>query len=107
MAGYVLSPLAEEDLRGINRYTIREHGVEQFRTYRAYINKALKEVAENPMCLGSKERDDLVKGCRSYRVQHHYLFYRLGGDRIQIGRVLHGAMNFEEHIFEGDFNTKD
>lgn len=103
MGDYVLSPFAEDDLREINRYTIRRHGIEQFRTYRAYINKGLKELAENPLRPRTKSRDDLVEGCRSYHVQHHYIFYRIREGQVEVGRVLHGAMNFEDHLSKGLF----
>ena len=71
--------------------------------YRAYINKALKEIGEDPLRIGSKGRDDLLEGCRFYRVQHHYIAYRIKGDRVEVGRVLHENMNFEKHLSEDVF----
>jgi toxin ParE1/3/4 len=69
----------------------------------SHIEKALKEIAQDPMRSGSKARADLVEGCRSYRVEHHYMFYRIRESRVEIGRVLHETMNFEEHLSEGMF----
>jgi toxin ParE1/3/4 len=103
MREYRLSPLASEDLDGIYDYTFDEWGVDQVRVYHSHVEKALEEVTQDPIRLGSKARDDLVNGCRSYRVEHHYLFYRIRGDRVEVGRVLHEAMNFEEHLSEGVF----
>ena len=55
------------------------------------------------MRLGSKARDDLLEGCRFYCVQHHYIAYRIRDGRVEVGRVLHGAMNFEDHLSEDVF----
>jgi len=103
MAKYRLSPLASEDLDGIYDYTFDEWGVDQVHVYRRHIEKALKEIAQDPRRPGSKERGDLLEGCRSYRVEHHYLFYRIRESHVEVGRVLHETMNFEEHVSEGMF----
>lgn len=100
---YRLSLLAAEDLDGIYEYTFDEWGADQLHIYRSHINKALNEISHDPMRTRSKERDDLVEGCRSYRVEHHYIFYRVRSGRVEVGRVLHGSMNFEEHVSEDVF----
>lgn len=103
MPDFILSSRAEDDLRSIGRYTIRKHSVEQFHAYNDQLDQAFDEVAQDPFRILSKGRDDLLKGCRFYRVQHHYLVYRVKDGRVEIGRILHENMNFEDHISEEIF----
>lgn len=85
-------------MQSIFEYTLTNWGVEQFHLYRKRLNRALEAIAEDPMLIGSKERDDLLEGCRFYRVEHHYIVYRIGSNGIEVGRVLHEKMNFEKQI---------
>lgn len=98
MARYVLSPLAVADLEGIFEYTLLTWGEEQFERYRGAITIALESLAKNPSARGSKARDDLMTGCRFFRVEHHYIVYRIGTDGIEVGRILHEQMNFERQV---------
>jgi toxin ParE1/3/4 len=95
MAGYVLSPLAADDLEDVFDYTLTTWGFEQFERYRKRLNQALDKIAQEPEVVGSRSRDDLFPGCRVFRVEHHYLVYRKGPKAIEVGRVLHERMNFE------------
>lgn len=101
MSRYVLSPLAVADLEGVFEYTLLSWEEEQFERYRGAITLALESLAKNPSARGSKARDDLMKGCRFFRVEHHYIVYRIGADGIEVGRILHERMNFE-HRIDGD-----
>lgn len=100
---YVLSPHAAEDLEAIFEYTLRQWGEEQFQLYWQRISVALDAVAKDPMLPGSKARDDLLPGCRFYRVEHHYIAYRVAGDVVEVGRILHERMNFEIQVSDDDF----
>jgi toxin ParE1/3/4 len=100
---YVLSPLAVADLEAIFEYTLLTWGEEQFERYRKAMTLALESLAKNPLVRGSKARDDLMKGCRFFRVEHHYIVYRVGTDRIEVGRILHERMNFELRIGRDSF----
>ncbi len=60
-------------------------------------------VAADPMLAGSKARDDLLPGCRFFRVEHHYLVYRCGPHGIEVGRILHERMNFEVRVADEAF----
>ena len=103
MENYRLSILAEDDLEGIFEYTYSHWGLEQACHYRDLIEGGLAELIADPERPKSKARDDLLTGCRFYRVQHHYLVYRVKNDVLEIGRVLHEQMNFEKHIAEKVF----
>lgn len=103
MAGYVLSPQAEQDLRNIYDYTIKTWGVEQFTAYRELINTALDAIIADPFLVGSKERNDLSANCRLYRVGHHYIAYRQKDKLIEVARVLHERMHFEAQLSDESF----
>lgn len=84
MAKYVLSLQVEDDLEGIYEYTLTTWGVDQFHIYRKAIEEALGAVAANPMLPGSKARDDLLEDVRLYRVEHHYIAYRIRRRRVEV-----------------------
>lgn len=102
LPAYLLSPLAAEDLEEIFEYTLLNWGEEQFERYRRAITKALDSVAADPMLPGSKARDDLLPGCRFFRVEHHYIVYRYREGRVEVGRILHERMNFEIQIAKSE-----
>tara|TARA_R110002167_G_scaffold76221_1_gene212404 strand:- start:94 stop:408 length:315 start_codon:yes stop_codon:yes gene_type:complete len=103
MEGYRFSLLAVEDLDDIFDYTYDKWGVDQARHYSGLVKEGVAELLNDPMRPKSRKRDDLLKGCRFYRVQHHYLVYRVKNGLVEIGRVLHEQMNFEDHISEEAF----
>jgi len=100
---YVLSPQAGADLESIYEYTITTWGVEQFQKYRQQIESAIQAIVENPFLPRSKERNDLLNGIRLFRVEHHYIAYRVRKEVIEIGRVLHESMHFEAQVMNDDF----
>ncbi len=103
MARYVLSPLAVADLEGIFEYTLLTWGDEQFSRYRKALVMALESLAADPFSRRSKARDDLMEGCRLFRVEHHYIVYRVAENGIEVGRILHERMNFERQVDEDSF----
>lgn len=103
MGKYVLSLHADADLVGIYEYTWSTWGADQLHVYRRHIEAALNAIAANPMLRGSKQRDDILPGCRFYRVEHHYLVYRVVGSSVQVGRILHERMHFEEQVSGHEF----
>jgi toxin ParE1/3/4 len=98
LAGYGLSDQAVAELVSIYEYTLTTWGVEQFRVYRKYIEHALSRIEADPMLRGSRGRDDILKGCRFYRVEHHYIVYRVGNNRVEVGRILHERMHVEQQV---------
>ena len=98
MAGYILSRLADADLVGIYEYTLETWGVDQFQLYRAQINQALERIVNAPTAHPAKAREDLASGCWLYPVQHHFIVYRQGPNAIEVGRILHERMHFEQQV---------
>ena len=100
---YVLSPQADADLVSIYEYTITTWGVDQFHLYRQQIESAIQAIVANPLLPRNKERNDLLTGIRLFRVEHHYIAYRVRTDVVEIGRVLHESMHFETQVSDDAF----
>lgn len=69
---YVLTDDAEADLRGIVRYTRKEWGAAQVRTYVAKLKAGFTRVAAGQGVF--RELDALYPALRMARCEHHYVF---------------------------------
>jgi toxin ParE1/3/4 len=98
------SSYAEQDLRSIFRYTIESWGVAQAAAYLQLISLARDRIVSNPCLPGSKSREDLAEGCRTYRCGKHVIFYRLRDNAVEIARILHESMDFPKHVGETSFD---
>ena len=117
MAGYALSPVAEDDVQGILAWTHEHFGEPARVRYEAVLLRAIKDVAADPELAGSSSRPEIAKDARTYHLLHsrnrvpasigrvkqprHFLLYRVrAGGHVEIGRVLHDSMDFERHLPE-------
>ncbi|HTW28349.1 MAG TPA: type II toxin-antitoxin system RelE/ParE family toxin [Acetobacteraceae bacterium] len=115
MAACRLSASAEADIIGLLAYTQDRFGETARRRYEALLVTALRDVASDPKRAGSIARPELGAGARSYHLRHsrdrasmplgpvrrprHLLVYRVRPpDLVEIGRVLHDAMEIERHL---------
>ena len=98
MGRYILSSYADEDLKNILRYTINEWGKRQTQRYNFMIRDSLNWLSENPFTIESKKRFDLHPGCYFYHVGKHFIVYRYKNDRLEIARILHENMDFENQL---------
>jgi len=71
-ARYVLLPAAEADLRDIIRYTRKQWGDAQARSYVAKLQRCIENMADG-RCF-SKDMAGLYPGLRLIRCEHHYIF---------------------------------
>lgn len=71
-APYVLTAAAEEDLRLIVRYTRKQWGDAQVRSYVAKLERGILHVATGKGA--SKDMGDLHPALRMARCEHHYIF---------------------------------
>lgn len=71
-AKYVLLPAAEADLRDIIRYTRKQWGDAQTRTYVAKLQRGIESMADDQTL--SKDMTALHPGLRMLRCEHHYIF---------------------------------
>ena len=114
MAQYRLSTAAQADLVDILAWSQQRFGVPARMRYQALIATALRDLAAQPCRAGSMERPELGDGVRSWHlrlsrdrartatgiVRHprHFLIYRMHGEQLVIGRMLHDAMELERHL---------
>lgn len=96
----VLSPSAIRDLQDISDDTLQTWGAAQEDLYLKRLWGKLAEIQSNPeTCL---LRENLAKGCRSARHEKHVIFFSITGRTLQVIRILHGAMDFNSHLADGD-----
>jgi toxin ParE1/3/4 len=92
----ILSPAAVLDLQSISEYTLETWGAEQEEYYLKGLWEKLAAIQSDP---GSyRLREDLAKGCRAARHEKHVIFFAVQGQTLQIIRILHGAMDFSNHL---------
>ncbi len=104
MSEYHLSEPAKEDLLAIFLYTLETWGEEQVPIYLNLVETAMQRIAGNPSTLGSKARDDVMPGCRTFRSGKHIIVYRVHSSHVGIARILHESMDFERQVDERDFD---
>ncbi|MFZ3581698.1 type II toxin-antitoxin system RelE/ParE family toxin [Loktanella sp. DJP18] len=90
-----LTLAAEEDLRGIWRYTYETWGFKRAETYFDRIEACCEAVGRKHA--QSKTLDGLPNGIRIHRCEHHYIFW-LDGDRPVIIAILHERMDFMRRL---------
>jgi len=89
---YDLFEAAEQDLRGIIRYTREQWGSQQAARYVRDLEQAMAALAAGDP--PHRDVSDLGPGLRVRRCQHHHIFCRLQeGKRPQIVAVLHERMD--------------
>lgn len=93
-----LSRWAEQDLAGIFDFTLERWGQGQLADYRDLLDAALNRLVRDPFCRGTRQRDELFPGCRSFHVGRHLILYRVKGDAVEVARVLYDAMELERHL---------
>ena len=109
---FILAPGARRDLVSILRESGRHFGPLQQERYTLLLRTAIERVANEPRCTGSKARDDILDGLRSFHLglaarrqgaASHVLFYEKrttadGSGFVVILRILHDHMDPELHI---------
>src|SRR5437016_5294805 len=95
-----LGAAAELDFANILKWTTENFGTRQSQVYRDTLVQAIGELVIGPDVAGSKSRDEIMPGLRTVHVARHgrrgrhVLLYRVApGKIIEIGRILHDAMD--------------
>jgi toxin ParE1/3/4 len=91
-----ISKRALVDLDQIYEYTESEWGNEQAIRYTAAIWRKFDEIGAGPERW--RLRNDLYPGCRICYSSRHAIVYRIHGEAVEVARLLHGRMNFADHI---------
>ena len=108
----ILAPKARRDLATILRESERRFGLLQQERYATLIQSAMERVAADPGGIGSKSREDILSGLRSFHIgfaarRHgaasHALYYEErtspdGRPMVVILRILHDHMDPELHV---------
>jgi toxin ParE1/3/4 len=103
---------AENDIKGILLYTASRFGLLQHRRYAELIDKAASLIAADPMRSGSRIREEVAPGLRSFHLElaagrrgaaAHVLYYLPGTlDHERAGfvilRILHERMDATRHF---------
>mgnify|MGYP001103307494 CR=1 FL=1 len=114
MARYRLSAAAQADIVDILARTQERFGVAARHRYEALIVEAIRDIAENPSRPGAPERPELGMGTRTWHLRlsrerartdtgtvqrpRHLIVFRTDASGIvEIGRILHDAMELERH----------
>ena len=103
-----LTAAAEADFEEILRWTADQFGEAQARIYAETISAALNDLAAGPTGVGTRKRDDILKGiftlhvARKGRNGRHFVMFRVGrapdGKLIEVLRLLHDAMDLQRHL---------
>jgi toxin ParE1/3/4 len=91
-----LTDAAENDLEAILNYTALQWGEQQVDVYLALIEKALQMIQDNPD-LG-RAKYGISGQLKGYKAGKHIIFYKLENRTIYIVRILHGSMNYPNHL---------
>lgn len=114
MLRYRLSHAAQRDILDILDWTHEQFGEAARLRYESLILAALRDVASQPNRPGSLARPELGAGVRSWHLRlsrdhvrggaaavgrpRHFLVYRSKPDLLEVGRVLHDAMELARHL---------
>ena len=109
MARLRLSNLAQADIRHVLSWTGERYGTRARARYQQLVAAGLRDLLAEPLRPGSIARPELGDEVRSYHLRHsrhksavgkprHLILYRIV-DRsiVEVGRVLHDAMELDRH----------
>jgi toxin ParE1/3/4 len=96
MSHYTLSPRAEADLGEIWDFTVKTWGEQQAEDYIRLLVGAIEAVADNPR--RGRPCDEVRKGYHKYLAGSHVIIFRKIKSGIDVVRVLHAHMDFEQHL---------
>ena len=87
---------ARQDLKNIWFYSFDKFGQAQADKYFDELESAFKTLQDNPqigvIC------DYIRPDYRQFKINHHYIFYKISQQTIQVIRVLHESMQLESHL---------
>ena len=97
MSDYLLSEAAAEDMRGIIRYTLREHGYKQALKYSSQIERCAERLAKSKQ--GYKKLPDINPELRYTHCEHHYIFGLIRkNQKMLIVAILHERMDLIRRV---------
>jgi toxin ParE1/3/4 len=109
MARLRLSAAAQADIMNMLAWTMARFGTPAQKRYERLLSSAFADLLADPERIGSAQRTELGDGVRSYHLRHskkhsnvarprHLILYRMDdAGTVEVGRVLHDAMELERH----------
>lgn len=112
MTRYRVSHAARSDIIGILIWSQDQFGEQARQRYEQLITAGMRDIYADPIRPGSKARPELGDGIRSWHLRgsrtrtrsgvvrrpRHFLIYRVEGEIVTIGRVLHDVMELRLHV---------
>jgi len=99
------SPGAIEDIEEVLLYTLARFGERKYMEYAELIRLALEDIRANPDQIPPKRRPQIHLDARTFhiarrgRAARHFLLYRIVGEEfVDVGRLLHDAMDLHLHL---------
>ena len=96
MPGYILSQQSQKSLQQISRYTLKQHGETERKTYLKMLWDHMRRIADNPS--QGRERKDIKAGYYSLVAGEHSIYYRLRATHVEILDVLHQSMELRLYL---------
>lgn len=92
----ILAPRARSDLDEIAAFTKKKWGHPQKNEYLNNLINTIEELRNSP-ALG-RTRDEVRSGLLSFPNGRHIIFYRYNNERLEVIRILHQAMEPDNHL---------
>jgi toxin ParE1/3/4 len=94
MLKIVVSRRAAMDMRAIFKTSLRTWGILQAEIYLRSLSGAVENL---------REFQDMgkvlpIRDYRSLNIGHHFIIYRVTGERLHVVRVLHESMDIGQHL---------
>jgi toxin ParE1/3/4 len=101
--------MAQADITNLLSWTEQRYGEPARTRYEHLLSTALRDLAADPLRIGTVARPELGKDVRSYHLRNsrksadvarprHLFLYRMRRESVvEVGRVLHDAMELERH----------
>ncbi len=96
MTELVIRPRAQDDLKGIWRYSFEQWGEARANRYLRDLEREIKGLLDFPE-LGVSY-GHAREGYRALHVHRHLVFYRILKGRLEVVRVLHEVMQVDNHL---------
>ena len=104
-----LSAEAQADIIHVLQWTQDRYGGGAGQCYERLLSSALRDLLADPLRLGSIARPKLGQDARTYHLRtdrteagiarpRHLILYRMRPTTVEVGRVLHDAMELERHL---------
>lgn len=116
MLRVVISPAAARDMESILARSREQFGAAARKRYVTLLERAIRDVSDDPDRAGCMRRDEIAPGVRTYHLMfsreraarsaaqrvkrpRHLLLYRVQPDgQLELGRVLHDSMDLDRHV---------